>query len=101
MTLVDHGVGDAVAEKMKPILRAQDIANIVRVQVRTSSNDTTRVLWSTDQSIFIAGGSTVRVIAEYPTPSAPRNHAGVHTWETLTAGTDYDAVPWVDGDAGC
>ena len=92
MTLVDQGSGDAVAERMKPILRAQDIANIVRVQVRTSSNDTTKVLWSTGQSISIASSSSVRVIAEYPTPSAPRNHAGVHNWETLTAVTDYDAM---------
>ena len=92
MTLVDRGVGDAVAEKMQPILRAQDIANTVRVQVRNSSNDTTKVLWSTDQSISIAGGSFVRVIAEYPTPSAPSNHAGVHDWETLQGGTDYDPV---------
>ena len=92
MTLVDKGSGDAVAETMKPILRSQDIANIVRVPVRTYNSAASEVLWSTNQNILIAANSFVRLIAQYPTPSAPSRNIGVHAWETLQGGTDYDVM---------
>ena len=35
MTIADDGTGDAVPDKLEPILRAQDIANSARIPVRT------------------------------------------------------------------
>ena len=93
ITLADDQTGDAVPAKLEPILRAQDIANTVRIPVRTYTVGSTQVLWTTDQDIFIEAQSTARIIADYPTPSSPSTHVGVDTWARLVAGVDYQALP--------
>ena len=91
LTLADIGGEDAIADRLEPILRAQDIANVVRIPVKTYAVETTGVLWSNTHGILVPPLSSIRIIAEYPTPSAPTNHVGVEGWEPLTPGTDYMA----------
>ena len=93
ITIADDQTGDAVPAKLEPILRAQDIANTVRIPVRTYTVGSSQVLWRTDQAVYIEAQSTVRLIADYPTPSSPSTHVGVDTWNPLVSGVDYQPLP--------
>ena len=90
ITLADDGTGDAATAEITPILRAQDLVNIVRVPVRSFSAGANVVLWSASD-VTIPAGSRIRLRASYPGPTAPRENVGVSAWTLLAAGTDYTA----------
>ena len=90
ITIADDGTGDALTEDIEPVLRSQDLVNIVRVPVRSFSPGVVEVLWGAGE-ITIPAGIIVRVRASYPGPTAPRQNVGVSEWTLLEAGTDYTA----------
>ena len=55
ITIADDGTGDALTQDIEPVLRSQDLVNIVRVPVRSFSPGAVEVLWSTGEITIPAG----------------------------------------------
>ena len=76
-----------VADSHDPV---KDIANIVRVRIRSYSVGSEATLWTMPMAVELATGATIRFIAEYPD--------GVGSWVTpLVASADYEAFDNEDG----
>ena len=90
--LSDAGDGFPILGSPQIGYSGRDVVNIAEVEVDQFASGTSAVLWSIGSALTVPQKSTLTLIARYPTPGAPRNHVGVHSWVPLRAGTDYTAT---------
>ena len=90
--LSDAGDGIPILGSPQIGYSGRDVVNIAEVEVDTFTSGTSAVLWSIGSPLTVPQKSTLTLIARYPTPSASRDHVGVHSWVPLQAGTDFTAT---------
>ena len=75
----------------------KDIANIIRVPVRTFAVGTAAVLWTLLHTVALEPGDTHTFLAQYPAPGSTVGDVGVDAWTTMVATTDYTANSQANG----
>ena len=86
-----------------PLVAAQledpgkDIANIIRVPVRTFTVGTAAVLWTLLHTVALEPGDTHTFLAQYPAPGSTVGDVGVDTWTAMVSTTDYTANSQANG----
>ena len=86
-----------------PLVAAQledpgkDIANIIRIPVRTFTVGTAAVLWTLLHTVALAQGDTHTFLAQYPAPGSTVGDVGVDAWTAMVATTDYTANSQANG----
>ena len=75
----------------------KDIANIIRVPVRTFTVGTAAVLWTLLHTVALAQGDTHTFLAQYPAPGSTVGDVGVDAWTAMVATTDYTANSQANG----
>ena len=82
------------AEKIQPEEPLRDLANIIRVNVRHYTTESSQRLWELREVLQIVAGDTYEIIARYPNPSTMNNeHIGVDTWSAPTYTVTDEADP--------
>ena len=97
LTLNADGTRDVPVAVAQPEDPLKDIANIIRIPVRTFIVGAQAALWTLRHTVAIEVGETMTFLAQYPTVGSPGEALGVDTWTAMAATIDYTANSDADG----